>query len=102
MKKVLLMAMMVVAGGLESRACDPGLTEKRVVKAAAAIEKINGLEEPKTTMVLSYSSLKDTWAVIFDSGISERVWKIKTDEEGCAITSVTMSEGAKGSTSQSR
>ncbi len=68
--------------------CPVGLTEKNVLAAALAIEKLNQAENPLTTEVFSYSSLENTWAVFFSHSGKQNIWKVITSPDGCQILAV--------------
>ena len=89
MKVLISILLLVLPGFGFANTCEPHLTEQIVLSAAHSIEAINGGGNPLTTEIYSYSSRKNTWAIIFSYSGVQSVWNVKTTSDGCRVEQVS-------------
>ncbi|MES2801195.1 MAG: hypothetical protein V4654_01780 [Bdellovibrionota bacterium] len=71
-----------------ARDCTLDQTQEKVLRAAVAIESLNGGGRPLTTELHSYSTRPSTWGVILSYSGVQNTWTVITSEDGCQIRAV--------------
>lgn len=89
MRKLLFVCVFVGSGMSWGAVCPLSVTQKKVIQAALAIEKLNTGGGPLTTQLYSYSSRPYSWGVVLSYSGVQTIWTVQTSNDGCLIKSVS-------------
>lgn len=89
MKSIILISIAILGPSLCLAVnCPLPLTQTQVIRAAYSLESINGSGKSLTTELHSYSSKRNTWAVLFSYSGIQSLWNVETTSDGCQIKAI--------------